>query len=77
MRSFFPQYHQLTSEKLDYLWENSIVIVDSNFLLNLYKYSESTRNDFFSVLSYFKKESRLWLLYQVAYEFNRARPKVM
>ncbi|MBN9326882.1 MAG: hypothetical protein BGO38_15685 [Cellulomonas sp. 73-145] len=57
------------------LWDTGIVALDANALLNVYRYTRSTRDDFLSLLSSFG--DRLWLPRQAAQEFHENRLKVM
>lgn len=57
------------------LWEKAIFVFDTNVLLNLYRYSAKTRN---SLLDAFESlKDRVWLPYQVAYEFMKKRCEVI
>lgn len=50
-----------------YIWENCLFIFDTNVFLNLYKYSNSTRNEFSKILD--KVKDRVWIPHQVALEY--------
>lgn len=71
MRKFFPGYYRRTDEELTQLWSGGIFAFDANVLLNLYRYSEPTRETLFKILQ--KIEKRAWLTYQVGLEFHRNR----
>lgn len=75
MKSHFLGYYPPTATELDELWVNGLVILDTNALLNLFRYSPSTRDDFLKVLTALR--DRLWLPHQVALEFHRHRLEVM
>ncbi len=75
MRDLFPGYYRPSEEDFSDLWKNCIFILDTNVLLNLYRYSEESRNDFIKVLH--KIETRLWIPHQVALEFQENRTKVI
>ena len=49
------------------LWENAFFVFDTNFLLNLYRVSRNTSDDFLKILELFK--DRIWLPYQVVDEY--------
>lgn len=59
---FYP-----TDKDIQDVWEDSLIVFDTCSLLNLYRYSKRTREDYLSVLK--KLEDRLWLPYQVGKEF--------
>ena len=75
MRDRFPGYYRRTEDELDDIWENGILVLDANVLLNLYRYSEGTREELLGVLRGAK--DRLWIPYQVADEFHRNRQTVI
>jgi len=45
LRDQFPGYYRRTEEELQRIWEDGLFVLDANVLLNLYRYSEDTRND--------------------------------
>lgn len=57
------------------IWSEGIFVFDANILLNLYRYSEQTRIDFFSIMDELKE--RLWLPHQAAYEYSKNRREVI
>lgn len=76
MKELFPGYYPLNQEQFKELWENCIFVFDTNILLNLYRYNESTRNDFINNILR-KIEQRLWIPHQVALEFQENRLEVI
>ena len=71
----FIGYRKKTKDEINELWKNALFTFDTNVLLNLYRYSETTRNDIFGVVE--KLNNRIFLTYQVAYEFNKNRFEVI
>jgi hypothetical protein len=67
----FPGYYKPTNEEFDAIWDEAIVIVDANVLLNLYTYSESTSEELLNLLH--ELTERLWLPHQVAKEYHENR----
>ena len=57
------------------LWENATFVFDTNFLLDLYRVSHSTAENFLNILQQIK--NRIWLPYQVADEFLRRREEII
>ncbi len=57
------------------LWERSTFVFDTNFLLDLYRVSSTTSEDFLRVLE--SLQNRIWLPYQVANEFLERREEVI
>lgn len=75
MKDLFPGYYPLSKDEFDELWENCVFILDTNSILNLYRYNDETRTDFIDVLR--KIENRLWIPHQVALEFQENRTEVI
>jgi hypothetical protein len=71
MRSQFSGHYPLTSEEEERIWESAIIVLDTNALLNLYRYSPEARTRFIEVLT--SASDRLWCPYQVASEFHERR----
>lgn len=75
MIDMFKGYSDYSEEEYKNIWNNALIVVDSNILLNFYRYSEDTRNKIFKILE--KLKSRLWIPYQVGKEFFNNKNKVM
>jgi hypothetical protein len=75
MRNSFPGYYKPKDEDFEQLWNEAILAFDANVLLNLYRYSEGTREEFFKILT--KLQSRLWLPHQAAFEYHKNRLSVI
>lgn len=71
MREMFRAYYQPTPMEMSDLWNEGMVILDTNALLNLFRYSGRTRDDFFKALV--AKTDSLWIPHQVGLEFHRRR----
>lgn len=70
MKNDFRGFIDYTEEEFKYLWEKSIIVVDTNILLYFYKYhSRKTVNQLLDILKMFKKQGRLWIPHQVALEY--------
>lgn len=75
MRDRFRGYYPPTEAELEELWEQGLVVLDANALLNLYRYTTRTREDFISTLR--GLADRLWLPFQAGLEFQRQRLAVI
>lgn len=75
MKNTFQEYHPIDEELLGQMWHNAIIVFDTNVLLNLYRYSIKTSDDFIQIISELNK--RVWLPFQVGLEFNRNRLNVI
>lgn len=75
MRDLFPGHYNPTEKQFKKLWREAIFVFDANILLNIYRYSEKTREEFFQILS--GLEGRVWLPHQVALEFQENRLDVL
>ncbi len=71
MREIFPAYFRPDPQELNQLWTNAVFAVDANVLLNLYRYSPSTRQVLEDALQ--SVRDQLFLPHQVAREFLRNR----
>lgn len=72
MRSVFGAYFRPTESEFKELWDSAAIVLDANFLLDLYRVSEQTREVFKKILEAFK--SRVHVPHQFALEFARNRP---
>lgn len=57
------------------IWENSIIVLDTNVLLNLYRYTKETSDQILKLLEKYKKN--LWMPHQVALEYHYNRKSVI
>ena len=71
MKSILEEYENFSQEKIATIWERAVIVLDTNILLNLYRYSESTRDNIIQVMEAFK--DRLWMPYQVGIEYFNNR----
>ncbi len=69
MKDLFFWKFPLSETDLAELWEKATFVFDTNFLLDFYRVSSSTSDDYFRILEYLKDRDRIWLPYQVADEF--------
>lgn len=75
MKKRFAEYYELSEERINEIWENSLIVFDTNVLLNLYRYNDEARDEFIKVLKFYKEH--LWIPYQVGLEFHRRREEIM
>lgn len=75
MRNAIREYLGLSDSEKQSLLETATIVFDANVLLNLYRYSKSTREALLDIMNSFK--DRLWIPYQVAKEFMDNRPEVI
>ncbi|KQW62893.1 MULTISPECIES: PIN-like domain-containing protein [unclassified Ensifer] len=73
MRDMFPGFYRPSEVDYKRFFEKGIFVLDTNVLLNFYRYPKAARDEFFSVFDEMK--DRLWIPYQVALEFQRLRLK--
>lgn len=71
----FEGYRSTSDDDLVRLFGDGIVALDTNVLLDLYRYGEKARGEFFAILESFA--STLWIPHQVAKEFWRNRVAVI
>ena len=75
MKKQFAEYYELPEGCIKEIWDNSLIVFDTNVLLNLYRYNEDARTEFINVIKFYKE--RLWIPYQVGLEFHRRREDIM
>lgn len=71
LRGAFPEYFRPTGEEFERLWRDGTFVIDTNVLLNLYRYSRATRDELLGVLR--ALGDRLFLPHQVGREFLEGR----
>ena len=71
----FEAYRTVTEADYHHVLTKGVVVLDTNVLLNLYRYNAETRQDFFSVLS--RLGDHLWVPHQAVAEFWRNRESVL
>jgi len=71
MRKSFPGYYRPTKEEFSDLWRTCLFVLDTNVLLNLYRYSLETREALLDILD--KIADRLWIPHQVGFEYQEQR----
>lgn len=75
MQKEFSSYYSPSAEDLDKLWSESLVVLDTNVLLDLYRVPEATRAKILDMLSRWKDQ--LWIPYHVGLEFHGRRLQVI
>ena len=75
MRKQFLEYYGLSEQQIQTIWANSLIVFDTNVLLNLYRYNKDASNEFLKVIETYS--DRLWIPYQVGLEFHRRREEII
>ncbi len=77
MRAQFSGYFDPTPDQLEALWggHDSMIALDTNVLLGLYRMPAATREEVVELLTRLK--DRLWVPYHVLLEFHRNRQQAM
>ena len=75
MKKEFFGFYNPTQKEVEKSWKDGIFIFDANALLNLYRYTDSTRKDFLLALTELKE--KLFMPYQVGYEYHNNRNGVI
>jgi len=75
MKKTFPGYYRPNEEEFSDLWKNCIFILDANVILNLYRYSKETSDEFIDILKHIS--DRLWVPHQAALEYQKKRLEVI
>lgn len=75
MRELFPGHFKESEKDLREIWDTSLFVFDANILLNLYRYSDTTRGEFLRILK--KIRERAWLPNRAAEEYLNNRLSVI
>lgn len=75
MKKIIKEFLEPSKKEKQELWEKAVFVFDTNVLLNLYRYSAKTRNSLLNAFESFT--GRIWIPYQVAYEYMRKRCEVI
>jgi predicted nucleic acid-binding protein len=75
MRDMFPGFFQLSDDEIADVFKKGIFVLDTNVLLNFYRYSPQTSTDFLSL--FHQLGDRLWVPNRVMEEFYRNRKRVI
>lgn len=75
MKDAFYQFANLDQTDTTRVWKKGTFVFDTNVLLNLYKYTESTRNQVINVLE--KLADRIWIPHHVGLEFYLKRYSII
>ena len=75
MEEEFKGYNLYTEKEYEEIWSNSVIVLDTNILLNFFRYSSKTRANIIKVLKELKK--RIWIPYQVIKEYYKNRDIVI
>lgn len=75
MKNAIIEYIEYTNEEKEDLWKTATFVFDTNVFLNLYRYSNNTREQLIESFEFFKE--RIWMPYQVALEFCKDRYSVI
>ncbi|MEE3892811.1 PIN domain-containing protein [Priestia megaterium] len=73
MRDTFFPFFKYDQGTINHIWENGIIVIDTNALLNTYKMHKDAREQFFNVLQYADLNSKLWMPYQIGWEVLKNR----
>lgn len=77
MKNTFSHFYLKTTSEIDDIWNDSIIVPDTNVFLNLYSYSKSTRDKILKIMKVLAEKDRIRLLYQVGVEYHNNRLKAV
>jgi hypothetical protein len=75
MKDKFIGYRKKSSSEIKKIWNDGFITFDANVLLNLYRYSETTRKEILRLIEKFNK--KIFLTHQSCLEFHRNRFEVI
>ena len=71
MKNSFSEFDSGVELGDKWKWDTALFVFDTNVLLNLYRYGESTRKEWLNVLDMLSDQ--IWIPHHVALEFHRGR----
>ncbi|HEY9038456.1 MAG TPA: PIN domain-containing protein [Roseovarius sp.] len=75
MRKLFQSHLPENEEEVSAVWMDALIVFDANTILNLYRYSEKSRDELIDFLK--KIKNRVWIPEQAAYEVFNNRLSVI
>lgn len=75
MKELFPGHFRESEKNLRETWDSCLFVFDANILLNLYRYSDTTKREFLRILE--KIKERIWLPHRAADEYLNNRLSVI
>lgn len=75
MKKEFIGFYEPTKGEIAKSWKEGAFSFDANSLLNLYRYTAKTSQDFINVIK--KVKGRIWIPYQSGFEFHNNRQTVI
>ena len=75
MQDIFPGYYKPNEEEIRQAWNECLLVLDTNVLLNLYRYPKPACDALLNALA--QITTRLWVPHQVALEYQQNRLAVI
>lgn len=75
MKRQLQGYIPYLDEDYKKIWENALIVVDANVILNFYRYNDETRKELWGILD--DSKERLWMPFQVGFEYCKNRETVI
>lgn len=77
MKTFFPGYYPLEGDDSDKLWNEGYIVLDSSFLLGLFRLNAADRNSIMTILEKDSIKEKLWIPYDVAWAYHKFLNEVL
>lgn len=75
MSKAFKGYSKYSQSEYKQIWKEGLIVIDTNILLNFYRYSNETRKELYKTLE--AVQDRLWIPFQVANEYFNNKKSVI
>lgn len=72
MKKEFPGFYPLSDSEKESFWENAIIVLDTAFLLDLFRLKSESSNIVFSILENSNIKDKLWIPYDVAWLYHQS-----
>lgn len=77
MKTTFSEFYKYSEDEIVNIWDNCIFVFDTNVLLDLYRYSKKTSDEFLKILEIIHTKEQVWMPHQVGLEFNERRIQII
>lgn len=73
MKNKFKEFYKYSDAEIKKIWQECVFVFDTNVLLDLYRYNNTTSDKYIGILKKIKDENRIWIPHQVGLEFHKRR----
>lgn len=71
MKTLFPGFYSLTEEEENKQWLNSIFVLDTSFILDIFRLDDNNAGELLTILENRQIQSKLWIPYDIAWLYHQ------